>query len=166
MDKELQFFLEQGPTTVKELARLTGKSTSGIYKALKADGVIAADSDKGKVFSMLPASPVDGAGDTAQSLPTKPIIQFDEDVPAKRGRKNTAAGQKLSPGLQMLAAGETPKEKGNHYVNPRRAGSHGYRSLQIIIDHPGITTEEYIAKGGRLNDLRWDLAHGNVRTEA
>jgi hypothetical protein len=45
--------------------------------------------------------------------------------------------------------------------NPRRAGSHGHRSLQIIIDNPGLTVDDYREKGGRLNDLRWDIEHGN-----
>jgi hypothetical protein len=46
--------------------------------------------------------------------------------------------------------------------NPRRPDSHGFRSLQLIIDNPGIRVDEFREKGGRLNDLRWDLAHGNV----
>jgi hypothetical protein len=46
--------------------------------------------------------------------------------------------------------------------NPRRPDSHGFRSLQLIIDNPGIRVDEFREKGGRLNDLRWDLSHGNV----
>jgi hypothetical protein len=62
----------------------------------------------------------------------------------------------------------TGKEKlrskiGPQEDNPRREGSHGHRSLQIIIDSPGITVEEYIAKGGRPRDLRWDIAKGFVK---
>lgn len=46
--------------------------------------------------------------------------------------------------------------------NPRREGTNGYRSLQIIIDNPGILAEDYFAQGGRTNDLQWDIAHGNA----
>jgi deoxyribonuclease (pyrimidine dimer) len=50
-------------------------------------------------------------------------------------------------------------------VNPRREGSHGFNSMQIIISNPGISFEEYISSGGRLNDLAWDIEHGNCRVE-
>jgi len=66
----------------------------------------------------------------------------------RRGRKATAAGRKLS------AVGTE---------NPRRAGSHGHRSHQIILDNPGITTEDFLAQGGRINDLNWDIAKGHVK---
>lgn len=46
--------------------------------------------------------------------------------------------------------------------NPRRAGSHGHNSLQIILDDPGITYEDFRARGGRTNDLRWDINAGRV----
>lgn len=49
--------------------------------------------------------------------------------------------------------------------NPRREGSHGFNSMQLILDSPGITYGEYIAAGGRSNDLAWDIKHENVRVE-
>ncbi len=153
MDKELRYLLEQGPTTVKELARLSGKSTSTLYKVLKADGIDVVESPEGKRYSMRPETPQE----TTEPAPSTLSLTGDATVspapidgPAKRGRKTTAAGQRLT------AASSD---------NPRRKASHGYHSLQIIIDNPGITTEEYLAKGGRSNDLRWDLAHGNVISE-
>jgi hypothetical protein len=140
MNPELKFFLQQGPTSVKELARLTGKSTSTLYKDLKAVPFMIVEGGK---YSLPPEQIVDAplANETVPPQPTP--------ATGKVGRKATAAGQTLKAGSSD---------------NPRRAGSHGYRSLQIIIDNPGITTEDYLAKGGRLNDLRWDLAHGNVVT--
>lgn len=51
-------------------------------------------------------------------------------------------------------------------VNPRRPGSHGFRSLAIIIEQPGITYEQYLRAGGRLNDLTWDDEHNNVKFNA
>lgn len=43
--------------------------------------------------------------------------------------------------------------------NPRKAGTHGHRSFEIVQKQPGITYEAYIAAGGRNNDLRWDIEH-------
>lgn len=48
-------------------------------------------------------------------------------------------------------------------VNPRRTGTHGFRSMAIILENDGLTYEQYIEKGGRNNDLRWDIEHDNVR---
>jgi hypothetical protein len=174
MDKELRFLLEQGPTTAKELARLTGKSTSTIYKALKAgreDGTIQVhdDADGGATsFSVKPSeAPEDGPGTIktpeVRETPTNgaAVAPAPENGPAKRGRKATAAGQKLFP----QATWNSSQNKPHAVSNPRRKDSAGYKSLQIIIDNPGILTEDYVKAGGRLNDLRWDLAHGNVRAE-
>lgn len=47
-------------------------------------------------------------------------------------------------------------------VNPRRLNTFGWRSMEIVYANPGITYEEYIAKGGRNVDLRWDIEHGNA----
>jgi len=42
--------------------------------------------------------------------------------------------------------------------NPRRPGTHGYRSFEILRAHPeGMIYEDYIAAGGRTNDLQWDI---------
>jgi hypothetical protein len=47
--------------------------------------------------------------------------------------------------------------------NHRRMGSHGFRSFQIILDSPAISYEDYLAKGGRLVDLRWDILNGHAK---
>jgi hypothetical protein len=47
-------------------------------------------------------------------------------------------------------------------VNPRRQGSHGFKSLQIIYKHPGISVQVFVEAGGRLKDLNWDLKYGNA----
>ena len=160
MDAQLKFFLQESPTSVKELSRLLNKSTSAIYKALKDEGVQSQDGPEGKLFFMLPdtapEASVDGAGATSEA-PTTPsptetaaVAPVAPAEPGKRGRKPTGAGHKLTATVE---------------ANGRRKGSHGFNSLQIILDNPGITQEDYIAKGGRLNDLRWDIAHGSVKAE-
>ena len=45
-------------------------------------------------------------------------------------------------------------------VNPRRKGSHGYNSFELIRD--GMTYEAYLDAGGRLRDLKWDIDRGWV----
>jgi DNA-binding MarR family transcriptional regulator len=45
-------------------------------------------------------------------------------------------------------------------TNPRREGTHGYKSFALIKD--GMTFEAYRQAGGRNNDLAWDLDHGFV----
>lgn len=49
-------------------------------------------------------------------------------------------------------------------TNTRREGSHGHKSLGIIMaaGKDGILYEDYIKKGGRLNDLVWDVNKDNV----
>lgn len=159
MDKELIWCLQQGPTTVKELARLTGKSTSGIYKALKdAPGVDKIESLGKEPTQFFIATTVEEPAVVNTPKANEPVSVSVSD---KRGRKATGTGKKLFPSEMLLGGNDSPLT----YQNPRRNGSHGYRSLQIIIDSPGITTGDYLVKGGRLNDLRWDIAHGNVKME-
>jgi hypothetical protein len=70
-----------------------------------------------------------------------------EEVKVKRGRVSELSGKKL----HSLKA-----------ENPRRAGTNGWRSMEIIIANPGISTEDFQAQGGRLVDLKWDIDKGNV----
>lgn len=42
--------------------------------------------------------------------------------------------------------------------NPRRVGSKGWHSYEIILGRTdGVPYEEYVAKGGRARDLQWDI---------
>lgn len=74
----------------------------------------------------------------------------------KTRRSSPYADKKLFPNAK---SGE------GDLVNPRRAGSFGHTSYQIIMDNPGITGAEFAAKGGRWNDLSWDIERDNVRVE-
>lgn len=165
MNDELKHFLQRGPTTAKELQRLTGMSISAVYKALKSDDVITHD---GKPAKYSVAAPLEGAGAQPmaepKATPTAKANVAPAPAPAgKRGRKPLALGKALYPSPTLLS--KDSESGAGTYTNPRRKNSHGARSLQIIIDNPGIATEEYLAKGGRLNDLNWDIAHGNVKAE-
>ncbi len=48
-------------------------------------------------------------------------------------------------------------------TNPRREGTHGHHSFEVVKN--GMTYEEYIACGGRNRDLAWDVEHGYIRLE-
>ena len=47
--------------------------------------------------------------------------------------------------------------------NPRREGTWGFQSFGMI--KSGMSLQSFVAKGGRMKDLRWDLAHGNCHLE-
>ena len=57
-------------------------------------------------------------------------------------------------------SGKTIRAKADS--NPRRVGSHGFRSTEIVLGAmpQGIVYEEYKARGGRTKDLAWDIARG------
>jgi hypothetical protein len=73
--------------------------------------------------------------------------------PAPTPRKSAFSGKTLRISASVAENG-----------NPRKVGSHGHKSMQILIDAGpgGVSYEEYISEGGRSNDLQWDIAHGNV----
>ena len=78
-------------------------------------------------------------------------------APTKKAR-GQFAGKSLFP--------LRPNPDGNGYYNPRRYGSHGHRSLQVIIDQPGISYADFLKAGGRQVDLAWDVKHGNATVHA
>lgn len=157
MNAELKHFLTEGPHSAQDLARLTGKSVSTIYKAVKdADEVQSRPNPNGSgnVYWLQGVQDGPGAIETAPSTnPTAEVATVAPDPvksPAKgnRGRKPGFAG------CNFTAASNE---------NPRRKTSHGFKSIQIIIDKPGISYDDYLAAGGRLVDLRWDIKNGNVK---
>ena len=77
-----------------------------------------------------------------------PKLNLVETVTKPRGRISAFVGKKLT-----MADGKK---------NNRRAGSHGSKSLEIILKKPGIIFEDFIKAGGRSVDLRWDIKRGNV----
>ena len=47
--------------------------------------------------------------------------------------------------------------------NPRKEGTHGYRSFEILLANPkGISYQSYKEAGGRNNDLTWDVDRNRV----
>lgn len=65
-----------------------------------------------------------------------------------RGRPSMYAGKMVKP---LVAE------------NPRREGTHGHKSFELLLANPdGMTYEEYITSGGRRNDLLFDHERGRV----
>jgi hypothetical protein len=75
---------------------------------------------------------------------------YRPDGAAARGRVTVFADKRLFP-----VAG----------AKPRKPGTYGERSLAIIQAEPGISYKDYIAKGGRLKDITWDVDHGKAYVE-
>jgi hypothetical protein len=47
--------------------------------------------------------------------------------------------------------------------NPRRKGTAGFKSFATILRNKGATVGELRDKGVRATDIRWDLAHENLK---
>jgi len=66
-------------------------------------------------------------------------------------------------GRNSMFDGRKFKAKDGLTTNPRRAGTNGFISFEILLANPdGMQYEDYLAAGGRRVDLAWDLAHDNV----
>lgn len=85
----------------------------------------------------------------ATTKPKKEKKSREDGAKETRGRKK---GSGTFAGKTLI---------GKKEVNPRRPGSHGFKSYEIIREAgpKGIAYEDFIAKGGRGNDLRWDIDH-------
>lgn len=80
--------------------------------------------------------------------------------PEKAARKKKEPKEKSGPmgeyaGRRWIVAPVEPKPRRapTERGNPAR----GYNSMNVIRNNPGITTEDYLAKGGRLRDLQKDF---------
>lgn len=77
-------------------------------------------------------------------------LKKEPSTETRKGRTSSFHGKviRLAPGIT---------------TNPRREGTHGYKSMEIIMKSKvGVIYEDFIRQGGRRQDLAWDLAHGNV----
>jgi hypothetical protein len=74
---------------------------------------------------------------------------------ATRNQKQAIERNRIDPQLKIVPV---VKE------NPRREGSHGFKSMQVILKaRKPLTVEEFEEKGGRLRDLHWDINFGHVK---
>lgn len=76
---------------------------------------------------------------------------------AKAAKERTEASGKR--GRASAHSGKFIQRNTEKSANPRREGSHGFNSFEIIPVKGRISYEDYMAKGGRTNDLAYDIAH-------
>lgn len=97
------------------------------------------------------ATRYDGAKRIMRILTGEEAIPEVELTSARRGTVSKYSGRVFVP--------ITPLNKDGRPSNPRRPDSHGWRSFNLFVVHGELVYEDYIAKGGRSNDLEWDLNH-------
>jgi hypothetical protein len=78
----------------------------------------------------------------------------------KTASKKTTSNGTTSGSLSGMTLHPKTKE------NPRREGTNGFKSFAIVLKNPGISYNDYIDKGGRNVDARWDEAHGYLELRA
>lgn len=102
--------------------------------------------------------------DLLLELKEKPAPKGEKAPKAAKAKTEKATGTGSRPGRTSSHAGKTIYAKGKE--NPRRAGTFGHTSFQIILAAGGsIKVEDYFAKGGRSNDLAWDINHNFVEVK-
>lgn len=98
-----------------------------------------------------------------QVLPPIEVLKSGNHVSAKDVTAFTAAKPRKVglPGPNSKMAGKRLFKKVT--ANPRRPGTAGHTSFSVIRD--GMSYEEYRLKGGRSNDLAWDIKHDYVEVK-
>jgi hypothetical protein len=94
-------------------------------------------------------------------------VVADVEKPSEKKAQQKVTVTHLMGNGQPKQGGRTSKYAGGiltamKETNPRRKGTFGYNSFQIILDNPGIPFESFLEAGGRTKDLRWDYEHGNA----
>jgi len=85
---------------------------------------------------------------TSNKLVTDEMELYREKVPATETKKvSKPRGAFAGKWIKLLVSD-----------NPRKEGSHGHNSFNVIVKHGAdMPYEEYIRQGGRLVDLNWDI---------
>jgi hypothetical protein len=47
-------------------------------------------------------------------------------------------------------------------ANPRREGTAGHARLAPLFANPGMTVQQYLDQGGKMNDIHWELEHKRI----
>ena len=93
-------------------------------------------------------------------LASRKLIQVKDTSSSNNGALPKTSGVR---GRKSKHEGKRIILKGTYEKNPRRRFSHGYNSFAILMKNPEILYEQYIAKGGRRQDLSWDLYMKRVK---
>lgn len=130
----------------KELSAALKKEdvTSEMIEIMKQPGIDCATGVLHGLLNEVDSEPAKAANEASDPPKAKKPSKAPS---AANGKRATFNGRKLYPLVKD---------------NPRRAGSHGFASMAIILKSPGITYEAFIKAGGRRNDLTWDINAGNA----
>jgi hypothetical protein len=98
----------------------------------------------------------------AEAKALKVEVKRKEEQMVEAAVKEKATDSAGKKGRSSAFEGRTLKAK--THDNPRREGTHGHKSMAIIIaaGDKGISYEDFIAAGGRRVDLAWDFARQAV----
>ena len=124
-----------------------GISEKGAFEIMDCDSAVAACKKVDELKrTAIPPAPKE------EEKTMNDTTTIEKPEAKKRGRTSSNAGRTLVALVDF---------------NPRREGSKGHHSMQLILDagKNGIKYEDYIAGGGRNNDLAWDIEHGAVKVE-
>lgn len=139
----------------------------------KAKGVAATTKPAAKAPAAKPATKPAPAAKPAAKAPAKaPATKPAAKAPAAtKGTKAAPAAKPATDGAKgqrgRRSAFEGKTIIANRSINPRRAGTHGFRSYAVLMEagKKGLAYADYIAKGGRPNDLAWDLERNWVEVK-
>ena len=131
----------------KAAGKPVSRSADKLAAIARLNKFLAEVLNKADVTSELKA--ILSAGNLAEAESVLAAIMNPPKEKARKGagRKSSFQGQKLFPLAQE---------------NPRRKGSFGWRSFEVLRQKPGIEYAEFLADGGRRVDLAWDIKHGYV----
>lgn len=136
----------------------------GCDKVVPSSSKIRIESDQGE---LRPPEPSQGVETMARVATKKAATKARTRTAAKA---KTASSKKVAEVKESNKKGRVSKFAGKFLYpskdvaeeNPRRNKVAGWYSLEIIRENPGIVYEEYREKGGRLNDLTWDVDRKRV----
>lgn len=87
-----------------------------------------------------------------------------EEVVTGRGRHSAFRGMRLFPSAAVKKA--NPRHPTAKQRSGKTHAAFGFVSLELIRKSPGLRYEDFIEKGGRPNDLRWDVDRKRVEVRA
>lgn len=97
----------------------------------------------------------------------KPAKGAKKSAVKKTGDVKVSGGKSEARGRNSSHAGKKIFILTEKNANPRREGTHGHKSFELVrtAGSGKLTYEAYIEKGGRSNDLAWDLDKGYVKVQ-
>lgn len=140
---ELDFNLEDTPAEKRDKVKMSDLMTEFDTVATTLQPIIDGLAKAGHIVA-------EGEADTQIFTVTDKGMKakvVDEEIDFKKVKVGG------SPGPRSSFKGKVIKKL--VVDNPRREGTHGHRSWELIKN--GMTYEAYIEAGGRPNDLKWDL---------